>query len=148
LTVFPCPEKSSEGIYHVHFFSQGIRYLSDPAIHRVNLLSPGDLLYLIPDPQNPTDSFAIALRTEDPPVIVGYCPRYLSKDFHILLSEHPRETKASVERVNPDAPMQLRLLCNLTAPWPKDFQPCSDPDYKPLALSEKGVKNDECNVQL
>jgi hypothetical protein len=148
LTVFPCPEKTPENTYHVHFFSQGIRYLPDATIDRVNSLSPGDLLYLMPDPQNPTDSFAIALRTKDPPVIVGYCPRYLSKDFHVFLRALPREMKLCVERINPEAPMQLRLLCSLTAPWPKDFQPCSDPDYRPLALLEKGLKRVECNIQL
>jgi HIRAN domain len=148
LIVFPCPERSDENTYHVHFFSQGIRYLSDATIQTVNSLSPGDLLYLMPDPQNPGDSFALALRTNDPPLIVGYCPRYLSKDFLVLLRRHPGETKASVERVNPEAPMQLRLLCNLTAPWPEDFQPCSDPDYEPLVSLGNELDKEQCNIHL
>lgn len=149
LMVYPCPEKSPENTYHIHFFSQGIRYLPNEIIYRVNSLSPGDLLYLMPDPQNLADYFAIALRTEDPPVIVGYCPRYLTKDVNFLLSEQPREMRVSVESINPGAPTQLRLLCNLTAPWPKNFKPCSDPDYKSLALSaDEDIENDRCNVQL
>ena len=147
LMVFPCPEKTKENTYHLHFFSQGVRYLPDGAIRRVNALTPGHLLYLMPDPQNPNDFFAIALRTEDPPVIVGYTPRYLNKDFHVFLKQSPRDTRVVVEKVNPEAPMQLRLLCSITAPWPKNFKPCSDPDYAPLARLENGSR-EECDIQL
>jgi hypothetical protein len=38
-----------------------------------------------------------------------------------------------VERVNCDAPLQLRLLCSLIADWPDNFQPCSDALYETLA---------------
>jgi hypothetical protein len=147
LMVFPCPEKTEEGTYHLHFFSQGVRYLPNEAIRRVNVLTPGDLLCLMPDPQNSNDPFAIALRTQDPPVIVGYTPRYLNRDFQVFLKESPSDTRVVVERVNPEAPMQLRLLCSLTAPWPSNFKPCSDPDYEPLARLQNGSK-EECNIQL
>ncbi|MGD0918024.1 MAG: HIRAN domain-containing protein [Thermodesulfobacteriota bacterium] len=147
LMVFPCPEKTEENTYHLHFFSQGIRYLPSEIILRINTLTPGHLLYLMPDPQNPNDLFAIALRTEDPPVIVGYIPRYLNRDFHVFLKEPLRNTRVVVERVNSEAPMQLRLLCSITASWPEGFKPCSDPDYTPLAPLDNGSK-EECNLQL
>jgi hypothetical protein len=134
LTVIPCPEKSSEGIYDIHFFSQGLRYLPDHAVQGVEQMQPGARLFLMPDPQNSRDASALALRTDDPVTIVGYCPRYLTKDFFFLLRSGPPDTPTVlVERVNSDAPIQLRLLCNLRAPWPEGFEPCSDEDYEVLA---------------
>lgn len=134
LAVFPCPEKSGEGIYDIHFFCHGLRYLPDHAAQVVEKIQPGARLFLMPDPQNPHDAYALALRTDDPVTIVGYCPRYLTKDFLFLLRSGPPDTpKVLVERVNSDAPIQLRLLCNLRAPWPEGFEPCSDEDYEVLA---------------
>ncbi|WP_414528095.1 hypothetical protein [Nodularia chucula] len=42
-------------------------------------------------------------------------------------------TKVHVERVNPaPTPLQLRLLCNVTAKWPEDFHPFSSQEYQPI----------------
>ena len=54
------------------------------------------------------------------------------------LADPPRDevsetVHVTVERVNPDAPLQFRLLCSLTADWPDSFQPCSDVLYEALA---------------
>jgi hypothetical protein len=83
----------------------------------------------MPDPQNPQDRFAMALRTEDPATIVGYCPRYISRDFLTILEDHPSLVEVQVKRVNTDAPIQLRLLCTFAAEWPENFKPCSSEDY-------------------
>jgi len=89
-------------------------------------------LYLLPDPQNPRDGYAIALRTDDPATIVGYCPRYISRDFLEILENAPHSVEVCVKRVNADAPIQLRLLCTLSADWPKNFKPCSSEYYQEL----------------
>lgn len=134
LMVFPCPEPGPNHTYEINFFSHGLRHLPEHSIPLIDKLLPGERLYLMPDPQNPHDAMAIALRTSDPPTIVGYCPRYLTQDFHQLLRENdPDEVKVLVERVNSDAPIQLRLLCALVAPWPRNFSPCSGEEYMPLA---------------
>jgi hypothetical protein len=134
LTVFPLPEKGSDGTYRVHFFSHGLRYLPDCAVQVVEGLRPGSRLFLMPDPQNRHDTYAVALRTDDPVMIVGYCPRYLSQDFLFLLRTGTPDTpEVVVERVNKDAPIQLRLLCSFRTPWPAGFEPCSDEEYEVLA---------------
>jgi HIRAN domain len=134
LTVFPLPEKGSDGTYRVHFFSHGLRYLPDCAVQVVEGLRPGSRLFLMPDPQNRHDTYAVALRTDDPVMIVGYCPRYLSQDFLFLLKTGTPDTpEVVVERVNKDAPIQLRLLCSFRTPWPASFEPCSDEEYEVLA---------------
>ncbi|MBI5192892.1 MAG: HIRAN domain-containing protein [Nitrospirae bacterium] len=125
MEVFLCPQKDKDGKYHVSFFSRGIRYLPKHALEVINSLNPNDQLFIMSDLQNPSDEFAIALRTGEPVTIVGYCPSYLAEDFHSLLKEcGPNSLKITVERVNSDAPTQLRLLCSMIAPWPNNFEPC------------------------
>ena len=92
----------------------------------------------MPDPQNPHDGYAIALRTDDPATIVGYCPRYVSGDFLEILENNPGSVEVHVKRVNAEAPMQLRLLCTLTADWPENFKPCSSDLYMELAHDKDG----------
>jgi hypothetical protein len=133
LEIFPCPEPRGDGTYTMHFFSHGIRYLPEPAVKRVDTLCPGEQLFLMPDPQNPLDAHALALRTTAPVTLAGYCPRYFNRDWLVLLRDDPVNTRVIVERVNHDAPMQLRLLCRITAPWPEHFQPCVDEEYEALA---------------
>lgn len=131
--VFPCPKPNDEGKYAVKFLSRGLRYLPEYVRERVNNLQKGDRLFILPDIQNRYDPMALALRTDDPVEMVGYCPRYFSPDFYELLEKtRTMDIKVSVERINVDAPFHLRLLCKIVAPWPEGFQPCSDEEFKPL----------------
>lgn len=134
LALFPHPNRGPDNMYRVRFFSHGLRYLLPEAILRIHTLSPGERLYLMPDPQNEHDVEAVGLRTNDPTTLVGYCPRYFAGDFLRLLQEaEPRNATVVVERINPEAPLQLRLLCTLTANWPESFHPCAGAWYEPLA---------------
>ncbi len=137
LAVFPCPERGADNVYRAQFFSHGLRYLSAGSIERVHNLRTGEQLYLMLDPQNSYDPWAIVLRTDDPIALVGFCPRYFAQTFRFLLERcDPKAVKIVVERVNHDAPIQLRLLCHLTAPWPEGFRPCAEDLYEPLAQTE------------
>ncbi len=40
--VFPCPEVDEPGLYHLYFFSQGLRHLPSSAIERINQFEPGE----------------------------------------------------------------------------------------------------------
>lgn len=132
IEVFPCPEKSKDGVYRMAFFIHGIRHLHDAHIEALEELKPGDSLALLLDPQNRYDKYAVMLRTDDPIRFVGYCPRYLTADLHELLGKiDPQLIRVSVERINYDAPLQYRMICKLLAPWPADFLPCSHPHFTP-----------------
>jgi len=133
LRIFPCPKPTLDGKYLLQFFSQGLRYLGKGDVEVIANLNSGAQLFLMLDVQNPQDSLAIALRTENPPVFVGYVPRYFVADFQFLLNTKKDSVKVVVERVNQDAPIQLRLLCKITAEWPEKFQSCSGELYQPLA---------------
>lgn len=133
IMIFPCPEPTWDGKYFVRFFSQGLRYLPEATMEVVRSLQHGTKLFLMLDVQNEHDEMAIALRTGSPPVFVGYTPRYFVSDFHQLLSNSNKNTvSVLVERVNIDAPIQLRLLCSITAEWPRTFSPCSSELFEPL----------------
>lgn len=137
LEVFPCPEPDDQGRYHIHFFVHGLRYLPDESRSRIDRLQQGDQLLLVHDFQNPHDSSALMLRTNDSfpgdRHLVGYCPRYLLDDAFRILQQCPNYPQVEVERVNaPPAPLQFRLLCNMTACWPEDFRPCSSESYQPI----------------
>jgi hypothetical protein len=137
LEVFPCPQPDELDRYHIHFFAHGLSYLPKESINRINDLKPEDSLLLAWDFQNPHDPLAIMLRTNDTyegdRYIVGYCPRYLLPDAYDIMNKCPDPPRVTVERINPPpAPLQLRLLCNMTTCWPEDFKPCSNEMYQPI----------------
>ena len=133
LMIFPCPERTPDGKYQLYFFSQGLRYLKKEDLDVIAELKIGAQLFLMLDVQNQHDHLAIALRKEDPPVLLGYVPRYFAEDFqHLLKFNNGKSVKVVVNRVNQDAPVQLRLLCKISADWPVDLKSCSGELYQPL----------------
>ena len=132
LQLFPLPENKN-GLYEVMFFSHGIRHLPANYIERVNHLCQGNKLYLMHDFQNEFDSLALALRTSDPIEIVGYCPKFFVKDFSKLIAKAgSKEVNVSIVRVNLNSPLQFRLLCKLSCPWPTDFTPFENEAFLPV----------------
>lgn len=132
IELFPCPESGKR--YEVYFFCRGIRHLHAENQERARNLKPGERLHLMQDLQNEYDDMALLLRTGDPITLVGYAPRYYSAEFTQLISSTgPDQVKVTVEQVNRDAPIQYRVLCKLTSPWPENFMPCSGEEFKALA---------------
>ncbi len=133
LIVFPCPEPQEDGRYSISFFGHGIRHLPHESQQWVERLEPGRRLYLMLDNQNEQDALAIAMRTE-PVMVVGYVPRYFAEDFRKIMDSKIADTiDVQVDKVNHDAPIQMRLLCTLKSVWPAGFAPCSGDLYTPLA---------------
>ncbi|MCA9497973.1 MAG: hypothetical protein KC588_02140 [Nitrospira sp.] len=138
LAVIPCPIPNSEGNFTLTFFGHGIRYLPEQAQQWVTTLKSGRPLYLMFDNQNEQDNLAIAIRTE-PVMVVGYLPRYFAEDLRSLMNQVGESVKVWVEKVNLDAPIQLRLLCSMKAKWPENFKSCSGELYTPLTDSPSHV---------
>jgi hypothetical protein len=141
LEFFQCPQKSSNGKYEVPFIVHGLQYFPKETISRVNELKVGERLYLCPDPQNEYDNDAILLRTGNPVWTAGYCPRYLCSDFYKLVQTNPHDIIVSVKKVNKDAPLGFRLLCEISTTWPKGFEPCSREDFEPLVSKKSTISN-------
>ncbi len=137
IEVFPCPVPDNHGCYLNYFFVHGMRYhLDSPAaIHAVGLLHGGDRLTLRCEPDNPEDPFAVAIDAGTTPI--GYTPRYLAHDLTRLMRDCPNGSiNLFVQRVNPDAPFQQRLLCRMHGCWPVDFSPCSGPEFESIPKLE------------
>lgn len=140
LEVFPYPTPNFEGKYEVQFFIHGWRYVARDAVLRADQLRTGEQLFVMPDPQNAADPHAIGLRTTDPKTLLGYCPRYLAVDIKQLLQNQPETTlDIRVQRVNLNAPRDLRVLCRLISEWPQDFHPCSGELFEPMVSSPAGT---------
>jgi hypothetical protein len=146
LEILPNPLPDSDGNYLTKFFLHGIRWSTPAAIERISRLQPGDRLGLMPDINNPADPNAVAARTMDKAEnhLLGYVPRYLAYDVRGLCHSCPADApQLTVERVNPKAPLQFRLLCRLRACWPVTFTPCNEGSYRPIpetVLSDNGLE--------
>lgn len=132
LSVYPVPKKTLDGKYETVFFCNGMNYLPKEIKSNVLSFDKGELLYPMLDILNPHDQEAVALRSSDPGIFLGYCPRYVAKDIaKLCLSTSGVEIR--VRSVNEDAPPQLRLLCEVSCKWPNGFTPCESADQKVLA---------------
>lgn len=136
--VFPYPENNN-GFFTINFFVHGLRYMPESSQDYIPNLETNSQLFIIKDCQNQYDANALLLRTKNKHNL-GYIPRYLTKDIIKLLEINPQSVKVHIEKINlAPVPIQLRLLCNLTVPWPKNFAPFSDEDYQPIL-----EKSDHC----
>ncbi|BAE70763.1 HIRAN domain-containing protein [Xanthomonas oryzae] len=130
LELIPLPEKTDDGKYQVYFFVHGIRHVAPEVKSLLSKIKEGDRLYVAADLQNNYDQYALFLRTVDPIALVGYVPRYYSRDFFSLLRCDPKAVEVEVEQVNSSAPAPFRLLCKMAAPWPNGFNACSGEFYE------------------
>ncbi len=66
---------------------------------------------------------------------VGWVPEYLLDTVHELRQlVGAMAVVVSAEHVNPPRVVShMRLLCRLTAPWPKGYQPMSDGEFEPIS---------------
>lgn len=139
IELIPVPEISEKGLYEASFFIHGFRYLSPDARQEFLQLVVGDELSLVPEPENETDVHALRLTRGGESQFVGYVPRYFSLEFSTLLRAKGREVSVKVARVNDGAPFAFRVLCNLVAPWPENFDSCRDDEFRTLVDEPKAM---------
>lgn len=135
LQFFPEIKKDENNQFELEFFVHGIKYLTASARERVKNLHTGDKLYLMPDPQNPVDRYALAVRVSEPTEIVGYCPRFLSKDLGDLLMDDESMVDAHVAKANPEAPFQYQLMCKLVGTSVGNAEILSGTEFQLLSKS-------------
>lgn len=122
-----------KGYYTVNYFFlvHGLSHMRECAQNlATDLIKAKERLFLMHDFQNPVDTNALVLRTEQY-CCVGFVPRYLLDDVW-KLTKKAKEFILEVDQVNkPPMPVQQRILCKITALVDEDFKPCSDVAYKP-----------------
>ena len=125
------PQKVND-FYRVKFFISSINYLTSSEKQSLKQVNIGDELNYQFDNVNTIDADATIL-LKDEQIKVGYLPHYLCKDLKSLLNFIDRDkVKFTVLKVNSDAPVQFRVLCEMNAVWPDSFQPFSDDDFRIL----------------
>ena len=133
LEVFPCPVPDAEHCLLNRFFLHGVRWMHQTTIARIDQLTSDEPLKLMLDHQNSVDRYAVAVRTETDRQMIGYVPRYLAHDVYRLFESCDVDfIKLKVLRLNLDAPLQNRVLCEMKACWPDGFEPCSTEDFRPI----------------
>lgn len=139
LEILPCPVPNAQGDYQARFFLHGLRHAAPEARARLATLHPGDVLRIEVEDDNPRDPRAVAvLVTDDQPLRLGYVPRYLARDARALMAHgEPVNIDLRVARINQGAPLQMQVLCTLTASWPRGFAPCTDDAFVPLVDEEE-----------
>lgn len=131
--LIPAPRRHGNSL-KLDFFPRGLRHMPLATIEAVSALTPGTRLYLLRDIQNQFDAKALLLRTDAPNVAIGYLAKYYGAGLDHLLTLNAKEVVVEVKQVNIDAPLDMRLLCTLTAPWRNDFQLLeSENDFSPWA---------------
>lgn len=94
------------------FFVSGIRH-TDDADAVLASLNSGDRLTLVLEDSNPKNTKAVLVDTTDGRKI-GYVPDWFCGDLHDRVKDGWQVT-AVAERVNPDAPAHVRVLCRVDA---------------------------------
>ena len=129
--VFAHPERTSDNELTMLFFLRGVRHLSG-ALEAVAGVQPGDVLELVDEPTNPVNQRAMLISTRTGKQI-GWVPDCLVDTVHELREQGTR-VQVVAEHVNPEgAPLHMRVLCRLRAPWPEGYEPLTGPDYQPVA---------------
>lgn len=152
--VIVAPPRITDVGIELDFFPRGLRYLSASAVAEVMRVEQGSTIYVMKDVQNQHDPEALALRTERPnPALIGYVPRYYAPGLHRLLDVPSAAMRCVVKRVNPDAPLDMKLLVSMSAVPPAGFELFSDvEDFLPLAssqtqrLSAEALKHTDLNI--
>lgn len=134
IRLVPRPQKAKNGKYSISFFVHGLRHVKEAALSEVKKLEQGDELVLALEVNNQVDPHAISIRSSDPACLLGYVPRYYTKDLRTVLDDNKlRGRKIRAKKINPDAPAQLMVLCEVETDWPEDFIPFVSEEYLPLS---------------
>ncbi len=131
LEVFPKVEKDAEGNFKVRFFLHGMRHVSVPAKERSNHLKEGEMLRVMVEMDNPVTRLALALHTDDYQM-VGWAPRYLVKDIMESVSQSPVLSAHVVKTNEGPAPLNRRVLVEMSGRANDGFDPMTTPDFRPL----------------
>lgn len=73
-------ERGEDYITEIYFEVKGLHYRGSRAIYEAEQLEKGEVLNLVPEPDNPADKFAIRVHTAND-VFIGYVPKECSEEL-------------------------------------------------------------------
>lgn len=133
IELFQPPVVTAGGQYRLDFFVRSLSHMPKAIIEQIGDMTKGERLYLMNDSQNDFDRLAIAVRSNKPASLLGYCPKYYAKDLGVLLANRDCVLDVRVKCINVDAPLNMRLLCSVAAKIPAHFAPLeTEGDFQPV----------------
>lgn len=133
IRMIPRPERSPNSTFQIRFFVHGLRYMVADAANEVAKLNHGEELILGLEANNPKDKDAISVSKTSPGCMLGYVPRYYAHDLRkVIQDKECKRLNVKVVKVNPDAPLSMRLLCEVESTWPEGYVPFISEEYLPL----------------
>lgn len=148
IELFQPPAVTAEGKYQLEFFVRSLSHMPKAIIEQIGEMVKGERLYLMNDSQNDFDRLAIAVRSNKPASLLGYCPKYYAKDLGVLLANRDCGLEVRVKCINLDAPLNMRLLCSVTANVPPHFAPLETEQDFQSVTGEEPVDWHELNNNL
>ena len=137
LVLYSKPEPNNRNEFDLFFLCHGIEYLPEKASDRIAMLDVDEKLFPMLDVSNPYDPDAIAISNRGPATLDWLCTTFLHQELRTCIELARREhVHLKVARVNLQAPLQFRLLCRFTSPWPSGFRPWNQPEYQPLVKED------------
>ena len=133
--VFPPIEPDSSGWFRTQLMLHGLRHTNPHAIEAVQNLQPGKELLVAVELNNPVATHAILVYTQDY-YVLGWLPRYVAEGIHRGGNWAVADAKASIARVNRDAPLSHRVLLEFSGRLPAGVNPMRDlQQYHPISGS-------------
>lgn len=143
IELFKPPTLTGNGSYQLEFFARSLGYLPKETVGLISQLKIGSRLFLMKDSQNEFDPLALALRSASPNALLGYCPKYYARDLDALLTDEHSNLRVFVKCINLDAPLNMRLLCSVTAKLPSEFKHLEiEGDFKSVVNNIPPLWND------
>lgn len=129
--VFPKLIKNEDDSFTCRFFLHGWRYVEKCAQERIRSLEIGENLKIQLEPDNPVDSRALKILTNDD-CKIGYTPRYLITDLSNAVKSQQVKS-LSIIRTNFEqlVPSSQRVLVEMEGFF-TDHVPMESEDFKPL----------------
>ena len=133
--VFPPITPDPDGSFCTQVMLHGLRHTNLHAIEAVQKLRPHDELRVAVEMNNPVARYAILVYTRNY-YVLGWLPRYVAEGMHHRGNWTVADARASVARVNPDAPLSNQVLLEFRGRLPPGVSPMRDlQQYRPITGS-------------
>ena len=130
---FPAIKPDRDGKFDARFVVRGIQHLRPPATERVNDLTSNERLNLSLMTNGPYGDTTLGVKIDDQQLL-GWLPRYLVDVLYDEHGEKATDLDLRVVQVNYKAPLDHRLLVELTGRFPPGTDPMSKLDqYQPIS---------------
>ena len=130
--VFPPITPDPDGRFRTPLMLHGLRHTNLHAIEAVQKLRPRDELRVAVEMNSPVATHAILVYTQDF-YVLGWLPRYVVEGIHRGGDWRVADARASVARVNRDAPLSHQVLLDFSGRLPPGVNPMRDlQQYRPI----------------